>query len=269
LDAEPGVDAIESAATGCASYTTTLAEHVKAGRAIENTRTFFIFQFTSYYAQGTGELLGSEPAQTVTLYLAGQSLYTTNAASCLVTKCGDGRVDVLEECDGPIPIADAACSALGTYVSGNFACTPDCKLDMSACVGAVCGNGLVDPTEDCDGAAFKSCTDIDAVRYGGGTLKCDAHCAYDTSACTLRCGNGIVDEGEDCDGTARAPDKTLTSCSDFVFPYGAFPFSSIAYYAPGAIACDANCQLTPATCKPAPGCYWKTSGARQVDIVCY
>ncbi len=48
----------------------------------------------------------------------------------------------------------------------------------------LCGNGKVDPGEDCDGelVAAESCADLDAA-YTEGTPTCDGACRLDTSAC--------------------------------------------------------------------------------------
>lgn len=55
---------------------------------------------------------------------------------------------------------------------------------------AICGNGLVDDGEQCDGGNLNgfSCTDL---GYSGGTLGCDAiTCTYDASGCITGGTNG-------------------------------------------------------------------------------
>jgi len=49
--------------------------------------------------------------------------------------------------------------------------------------GSVCGNGVKESGEACDGADLggQTCT---GLGFGGGTLSCAANCTYDTSACT-------------------------------------------------------------------------------------
>lgn len=62
-----------------------------------------------------------------------------------------------------------------------------CELYADECVGVgVCGNGIVDPYEQCDDG-----NNID----GDG---CSANCRLEP-----RCGNGIIDPGEDCDDGPR------------------------------------------------------------------
>lgn len=51
--------------------------------------------------------------------------------------------------------------------------------------GPVCGDGVAEDGEDCDGAdlAGLACPDVNAM-FTGGTLACDGACAFDTSGCT-------------------------------------------------------------------------------------
>ncbi len=48
----------------------------------------------------------------------------------------------------------------------------------------LCGNGVVDPGEDCDGeqSSVTDCSEIDA-KYNGGAPLCDADCRFDTGPC--------------------------------------------------------------------------------------
>jgi hypothetical protein len=51
--------------------------------------------------------------------------------------------------------------------------------------GAVCGNGTIEGSEQCDGAALggNTCTTIGG-GFTGGTLSCSGSCTFNTSACT-------------------------------------------------------------------------------------
>ncbi len=63
-----------------------------------------------------------------------------------------------------------------------------------------CGNGQLDPGEECDGDDLdaQSCATLD---LGGGDLSCQDSCFFDTSACTNMpvCGNDVREPGEICD----------------------------------------------------------------------
>lgn len=52
-------------------------------------------------------------------------------------------------------------------------------------VSATCGNGEIEPGEDCDGAALggQTCAGL-GVGFTGGALACAAKCGFDTSQCT-------------------------------------------------------------------------------------
>lgn len=64
----------------------------------------------------------------------------------------------------------------------------------------LCGDGFIDPGEQCDGADLngQSCESL-GYYIVTGQLACTATCQYDTTACGHRCGDGLLDVQEDCD----------------------------------------------------------------------
>jgi hypothetical protein len=68
-----------------------------------------------------------------------------------------------------------------------------------------CGDGFVDPGEDCDGANLNGASCASLLFYDTeGRLACSTDCKFITTECgTARCGDGMIqdDEGEHCDGT--------------------------------------------------------------------
>jgi hypothetical protein len=64
-----------------------------------------------------------------------------------------------------------------------------------------CGNGSIDPGEECDGVDLGGLTCVDQ-GFDMGQLGCNDDCTFDTSACELIeefCGDGIVNNGEQCE----------------------------------------------------------------------
>jgi len=107
---------------------------------------------------------------------------------CRIPKCGDGIVDLgnKEVCDD------------GNTLDGD-GCDSCCKLE--------CGNGRVDPGEECDHGRGNSDTK---------PACCRTNCKFPT------CGDGVTDFGEECDDGARntwapnscRPNCTRASCGD-------------------------------------------------------
>jgi hypothetical protein len=62
--------------------------------------------------------------------------------------------------------------------------------------GAVCGDGVVNGSEQCDGGELGTETCV-SQGFDGGDLAC-ANCMLDTSQCTTVCGNGNCNGMEDC-----------------------------------------------------------------------
>ena len=90
--------------------------------------------------------------------------------------------------------------------------------------GSVCGNGVKESGEACDGADLGGQTCI-GLGFGGGTLSCAANCTYDTSACTgappttttftsVAADDGYIlesTETSNAGGTANSTDSTTSA----------------------------------------------------------
>ncbi len=97
----------------------------------------------------------------------------------------------VDSCSGQnCQVEDFYCDGYKGPYGSFYNCPYGCK--DGACINqtAVCGNGILDPGETCDGANFggiKSCTEY-SQSFSGGTLKCAPSCQIDTSACILSSG---------------------------------------------------------------------------------
>lgn len=110
--------------------------------------------------------------------------------------CGNGIAEDGELCDGDdVPAAARVCPE-NMVLAANpyFKCADSCQLvDVSqACVyglASQCGNGRLDPGEQCDGALFDEDTDYSVncaagKVYDSSRVVCDASCRIDaTAAC--------------------------------------------------------------------------------------
>ena len=195
--------------------------------------------------------------------------------------CGDGIVNNSEVCDQNQFIdGKSDCAQWDSkYASGNMKCTEACTLDFSACTLApVCGDGIVNGTEECDGYEFVDritmCSDKDS-KYVSGRLVCKSDCTIDLSACQEtpgipdeicdndiddsqnglidcndptcasddhckpKCGDGIVNGNEECDSGQFLMGRT--ACHDWI---DAFKY--------GTVECAENCRVTYDHCSTNP-----------------
>ncbi|PKN25742.1 MAG: hypothetical protein CVU65_07875 [Deltaproteobacteria bacterium HGW-Deltaproteobacteria-22] len=96
--------------------------------------------------------------------------------------CGNNLAEAWETCDG-IDLQGADCTDFG-YVGGTLTCDEQCgHFDESNCEDPpLCGNGIFNTGEDCDGD-FPGVETCESLGLGTGQLACDETCAYDTSGC--------------------------------------------------------------------------------------
>jgi hypothetical protein len=131
-------------------------------------------------SRGDTSSSGTTSEVTATDTSAGTTGGTSTGAS---PSCGDGIIDVGEQCDGD-ELQGFDCVSLG-LPDGTLTCHPAmCTFDTSGCgfVGN-CGNGIIDAGEQCDGADLQG-FDCPSLGLGGGVLGCDPiTCTFDTSMC--------------------------------------------------------------------------------------
>lgn len=88
------------------------------------------------------------------------------------------------------------CVALSSFIM--FFCIAGCTVDFGP-GEAVCGNGVMEGDELCDGDDFGGKTCSDYTGYEHGELVCNPGCKLEVSKCHT-CGNGFIEGPEECDG---------------------------------------------------------------------
>ena len=151
--------------------------------------------------------------------------------SCVL--CGNGIVDQdSEECDGNDTV-DADCADVPGLLGGEVTCSDDCRLDYSACETS-CGNGVIDPGEDCEVEGFFLCDEVFGPGWSG-QLICSG-CKYFVFECS-ECGDGVVGGFEDCDGSNEGPGGFEWTCEAlFGFP------------TEGEVTCTDQCFIDGSDC---------------------
>ncbi len=87
--------------------------------------------------------------------------------------------------------------------------------DSSGTGEAVCGNGIVEEGEQCDGSNLGNAVECKDLGYTRGTLGCRADCTYDVDGCSsAACGDGVVDSGEECDDGTGNSNEPNASCRE-------------------------------------------------------
>ena len=83
-------------------------------------------------------------------------------------------------------------------------CGPFAGCDAPVTNADACGDGFLDPGEDCDGDRLSRANCAELGYYDqDGRLGCHSDCSFDTAACSGRCGDGLIQvlHGEECEGT--------------------------------------------------------------------
>jgi hypothetical protein len=133
---------------------------------------------------------------------------------------------------------------------------------------AVCGNGIIEQGEQCDGTNLgtpeKKC--IDLQGFNGGTLSCKANCEFNTDACTSpgggSCGDGTCDPGEthdtcpnDCPGGPIVEKGCKTKKGSISCNLVNENYLNDILKADDAYSIGKNCDRTDTACK----CEWRAS----------
>jgi hypothetical protein len=98
-----------------------------------------------------------------------------------------------------------------------------------------CGDGKIEPSEECDGTNLNGAT-CETAGFAKGTLGCAPGCTFDTSGCVRStvpgCGNGVREGVEGCDGA----DIGGATCASLGFNGG------------GTLGCTTGCAFDTSGC---------------------
>ncbi|HWB80055.1 MAG TPA: hypothetical protein VG755_34055 [Nannocystaceae bacterium] len=111
---------------------------------------------------------------------------------------------------------------------------PSSSSESTGPTGPVCGDGVMEGTENCDGDDFGEATDCASVNLGTGDLSCTVSCELNVDGCTgmEECGNDLIEGNEQCEGL----DLVGETCE------------SLGFVA-GALACDRMCNYDVGECE--------------------
>ncbi len=168
--------------------------------------------------------------------------------------CGDGLVDITEQCDDGNATPGDGCSGICVIEPGYT-----CPMPGMPCVSTVsqtCGNGVIEGNEQCD--------DGNTADSDGCSLGCQVEpgwsCATPNQPCTMTtmpvCGDGAVNNGEQCDdGNTLGGDGCTATCqlqAGWTCPTPGMPCEALHYCGDGVL--DAGEQCDDSNAIPGDGC---------------
>jgi len=211
--------------------------------------------------------------------------------------CGNGVLDPGENCDPQAsgadrcptecPDAELECADIVLVGSAND-CTARCEVRPVGCIDGdgccslgcdansdsdctnVCGDGVVDANETCDGDCPTSCDDnnactVDSFTGSAETCSlvcvntprttcvdndgcCPAGCTSDNdNDCSDTCGNGVVDQNETCDGDCPTSCDDGNACTQNILTGSAATCSAACSF-PSITSCRNNDGCCPVGC---------------------
>lgn len=157
-----------------------------------------------------------------------------NPGAC-PTACDDGEACTMDTLQGSECTAECVFGDIAACVDDDGCCASTCNATNDNDCSPMCGNGVVEGTEVCDGdcPVMADCADADSCTadvYTGSAGTCDAMCANNPITacvdadgccppacdattdddCSATCGNGTVEAPELCDGSC----PSLADCDD-------------------------------------------------------
>lgn len=226
----------------------------KSSKKSSSIRAVSVSSGSGTFLSATGALL-SQSGSTMASSGAVKSASASIAASFSVSSaraslssvassgvlCGNGKIEVGEECDDGNTISTDACTQQCTLPmcgdgitqageecdDGNTSQKDSCN---NYCRFPVCGNNIIEGAEECDEKSDPQCTSTCTISTCGDATvqpgeQCDSGAGNSDSqkdACRTSCkrsfcGDGVIDTGEMCDGGDQCP----ANCGSAVLPISA------------------------------------------------
>lgn len=154
------------------------------------------------------------------------------------TTCNDGLICTHDTLVGGAETCDAMCgfAEMVSCTDGDGCCAEGCSRETDDDCDAICGDGLQDPGETCDGDCPQVCDDGNACTvntWSGSADSCDLLCSTSLIAacensdgccpvgchagvdddCVAICGNGIIEGAELCDGACPQDCHDNNACT--------------------------------------------------------
>ena len=138
-------------------------------------------------------------------------LYGCTQETCadVTPVCGDGVwCTATEECDGTNP-SNGVCTSCRVYCNSGYVKDSAGHACVTAPAAPVCGNGIVETGETCDGGS-RACTTGSGYS---GTQNCAGNCgSWLTCTTAQRCGDSIVNGAEQCDDANTNANDGCDAC---------------------------------------------------------
>ena len=184
--------------------------------------------------------------------------YDTFAPDAPTSICGDGILQVGEQCDDGNAIPGDGCSGICTIEPGHIC--PTVGVLCISTITQVCGDGKITGSESCDDGNTlpgDGCGSTCVVEVGGWSCPIPGQLCVRTVTASV-CGNGTVESGEQCDDhNAIGGDGCSATCQlepHWTCPQPGQPCIPVAYCGDGVVQATLGEVCDDSNARPGDGC---------------